>query len=514
GKKIVLSLLILTFLVSGNNVLATEEEAGKMFYSELQKKAMEAVESILHVKLYPIEYPSQGDFFWNYLNANQVFNESTFNYISARVYPSKNIPGTAKLSSPGGFPNAYSEVLNNMEYVLSSGNQQKLQDKQTEATVQAQAIISDYQTTFGTITEDDMKSAGVKTKQDFVISYILGSQWSGRGDNEPLTYTEMADARNLKKLLPKMPASGDQVVTDVSIYLSKMSSVNALSDKIQNGVWIIAQLKNNSQDPTKNNGGIKTFNPVDGSVSEGFQVGYKINSAISTITNDLKNTGRIISLGMKTHQASGNQISVSIDGQAGFSIGSWLRFSTSASMTYDMSRAQGTSTDCSVTIKWEGYSIVPVATEAWQQATNRGWYYGDPIAQAIKNQGKDVDGFKFLSTPPYNMAEFENGGNFGMLDNLLIANYPTIEITYTNANFSSFKQAWSEKVSGNLTLFGFIKLGSFSQGAYGSSYSEGADNSTFTVKFSASPEVTSVPQNQKTAYVIGGTVVNPEGTTD
>jgi hypothetical protein len=514
GKKIVFSLLILTILVSGNNVSATEEEAGKMFYSELQEKAMKAVESILHVKLYPIEYPSQGDFFWNYLNANQVFNDSTFNYISARVYPSKNIPNTAKLSSAGGFPNAYSEVLNNMEYVLSTGNQKKLQDKQSEASVQAQAIISDCQTTFGEITEDDMKSAGVTTKQDYVISYILGSQWSGKGDNEPLTYTEMANARNLKKLLPKMPASGDQVVTDVTIYLSKMSSVNALSDKIQNGVWIINQLKNNSQDPTKINGGMKTFEPVSGSVSESCQVGYKINSAISTITNDLGNTGRVISLGMKTSRASGDKINVHIEGQTGFTVGSWLKFSTSAGMTYDMSKAQGTSTDCSVTIKWEGYSIVPIAAEAWQQATNRGWYYGDPIAQAISNQGKDVDGFKFLSTPSYDMAKFENGGNFGMLNNLLIANYPTIEITYTNANYSDFKQSWSEKVSGNLTLFGFIKLGSFSQGAYGSSYSMGADNSTFTVKFSASPEVTSVPQNQKTAYVIGGTVENPEGTTD
>jgi hypothetical protein len=150
-----------------------------------------------------------------------------------------------------------------------------------------------------------------------------------------------------------------------------------------------------------------------------------------------------------------------------------------------------------------------MASTAWQQATNIGWYYGDPIAQAVQNIGKDVDGFKFVSPSPYKMGAFEGGGNFGLLTNLLIANYPTISITYSNANFSSFKESWKENVSGNLTLFGFIKLGSFSQGAYGSSYTEGSDNSTFTVTFSASPEVTSVPQNQKTAYVIGGAIANP-----
>ena len=64
----------------------------------------------------------------------------------------------------------------------------------------------------------------------------------------------------------------------------------------------------------------------------------------------------------------------------------------------------------------------------------------------IENGNADVTGFKFLNTPPYNLGPMLSGGNFGLLTNLLISNYPTIKITYTNANFSSFKQAWSEKV--------------------------------------------------------------------
>ena len=102
-----------------------------------------------------------------------------------------------------------------------------------------------------------------------------------------------------------------------------------------------------------------------------------------------------------------------------------------------------------------------------------------------------------------------NGGNFGLLTNLLISNYPTIEITYSNANYSKFMENWSQTVNGNLTLFGFIKLGSFSQGVYSSSVTQGSDNSSFKVTFSASPEVTNVPQNQKTAFVIGAAVTNP-----
>ncbi len=147
--------------------------------------------------------------------------------------------------------------------------------------------------------------------------------------------------------------------------------------------------------------------------------------------------------------------------------------------------------------------------DAWQQATNVGFYATDPVAQAVANSGQDVTGFQFLSDPPYRLGSVADGGNFGVLTNLLIANFPTITITYEHADYATFAQSWDEKVSGNLTLFGFIKLGSFSQGAYGSTVTSSTDNSSFTITFSASPEVTSVPQNLKTAYVVGAAVANP-----
>ena len=53
----------------GNN------DSGQQFYSALQAKAMSAVKDILKSDIYPIQYPSQGDFMWNYQNANQVFKE-------------------------------------------------------------------------------------------------------------------------------------------------------------------------------------------------------------------------------------------------------------------------------------------------------------------------------------------------------------------------------------------------------------------------------------------------------
>jgi hypothetical protein len=492
-------------------VAISGEPGGAEYFSALKKKADAAIASIYKTKITPIEFPAQGDFNWFWQNVNQIFNQGTFDFTSGRVSPGET-SDTAQLSPAGGFANAYIQIITALEYSLSSTESATLNKAITNASAQAQAVISTYQGIFGQITDAQLKVAqealgefAVANKQDYVIGYILGYIWSGRREEKKpaLTYTEMANARDLRQLLPKMPSSGVPVLKDVTIYLNFIAPVSSLEDQLFLGGWIRNQLRANTAAPTERNGGMKLVNPNTGAVSPDYQVAYGINTAISQLQNDL-NSDRSFSMSMAVSQASGSSLRVSVDGGAGFSVGSLLRFSLGAQFSYDMTTVQGTSTDCTVEIVYKGFTMAPVAAAAWQQATNVGWFFGDPISEAYKNQGKDVTGFKFVSTPPYNLGPLANGGDFGMLTNLLISNYPTVKIHYRNANFSSFKQAWNQSVSGNLTLFGFIRLGEFKEGASGSSYKEGASNSEFTVEFSPSKEVLSVPDLQKTAFPIGG----------
>ncbi len=129
----------------------------------------------------------------------------------------------------------------------------------SNASAQAQTIVSDYQSTFGTITPAQMALAqtavgafAVQTLQDYVVAYVLGYLWSGQqaASKPPLTYTQMANSRNLRSLLPNMPASGNTVVADVSNYLSILQPVNAIQSNQQLGSWILAQLNLNTSQPT------------------------------------------------------------------------------------------------------------------------------------------------------------------------------------------------------------------------------------------------------------------------
>ncbi len=482
------------------------QPGGDQFYTALEAKVKENVGRILKVPLITIQYPQQGDFNWWHKNSNGIFNELTYNYITA-LLSNGDFLNSAKMSAAGGFPNAYIEVIKSIFYSLSPENAKKMEEAKKNAQLQMHTLISNYETKYGNISDQDMKDVGWDTKEDYIIMYIIASKWSGKGDT-PLGLDEIWDARDLKKLLPKRPASSDSVLTDVTLYLNKMTSVKAQSSLIFNGTWILNSLINNTTDPTSKNGGMITINSKG--EKSNFRVAYEIPKSMQEINNDLKNP-RSFDMGMTIKKAEGNTLSVHIDGQAGFSVGSFLRFSARTGAAYDMTTVKGSSMECSVKMSWAGYNLVPIAPKAWQQDINTGWYYMNPISQAFENGMKEVDGFKFASTPPYNLDDLASGGNFGQFASLLISMPPTIEITYKNANYSIFKENWSQKISGNLTLFGFINLGSFNEGTYGSSFKEGSDNSTFTITFSASEEFISIPDFEKPAYVIAGNVQTVSG---
>lgn len=68
-----------------------------------------------------VEFPGQGDFPWYWENSELVFNSATFGYVSARV--SAGNYGLARLSGPGGYPNAYAQLLSQVECPAAYGSQ-------------------------------------------------------------------------------------------------------------------------------------------------------------------------------------------------------------------------------------------------------------------------------------------------------------------------------------------------------------------------------------------------------
>ena len=477
--------------------------------SEITAQINSQVFPLYRKNITPIQLPSQGDFpwFWNQLG---IFNLETFNYISARVSPG-NIPGTAKLSSAGGFPNAYHQVLLSIGFKLSSADQERLDAASAGAI--GQSVVNAYEKTFGAITAEDLRTAATALgyaslgKIDYVMSYIIAYQWSGRKAENlpPLTYSDLTGARDLTSLLNEMPGTGGTVVDAVANYLLQNESISSLLKRVHAGSWTIAQLQKNTSAPTAQNGGMRTINPANGEIPEAHQVGYSISTPVASIQNELSDKSRIISVRLETSGDSASGLTIRFSGGASASVSSAVEFISDSGSYYNMNTIPGSSTQTTIIIGYEGYSMVPISPTAWQQDTNVGWYYGSPIAQAAKNGNMDVTGFKFMSTPPFKMGSSSEGGNFGLLLNLLISNRPTITITYTSADFNEFRENWNTTERGSLKLLGASTFG----GSFSSQLRQGTSDSEFSLTFT--PESGNLPVSplQEKAYVIGGVVDYP-----
>lgn len=334
---------------------------GENSYQILAAAINAQVELLYHTSVTLLQYPSQGNFLWYYENANQVFNNGTYGYVSARVSAGDE-PGLAQLSGPGGFPNAYAQLLSQIRYLLSSTDQ----------------------------------------------------------------------------------ASHNQSATDQASY----------------GNQLLSQLKQATYQPTALNGGMLTVDPDTGAISPGYQVGYGINSPLATIQAGLQSGQPIITVNVPAPNGA------------------------------------------TATISYPGCQMVAVQASAWQQATNTGWFYADPIADAYRNGTQDVTGYRFTTAPSYNPGPLSSGGDLGYLVSLLISNPPTVSLSMPSAALLA-DTAPTEVVADFFDSLSLLNLGQAADVHY---YGMTAVTPTSLNMLSVAAPTTvsaSVPLLQQSAYVVG-----------
>lgn len=457
--------------------MTTEE-----FYRILTAEINRQVEPLYGIRVTLIRSDSQGDFHWFYENIDGVFNQGTFNFVSARVSPG-DVPGTAQISPAGGFPNACIQVVTAIYYALSREDEARLQKAVSDAAVQATVVIQTYQGIFGQITAAQMSEGqaalganAVSNKQDYVIGFVMGYLWSGRRQqNQPvLVYTEMAKAPDLSQLLPYTPQQGSPVLVASQKYLNLLGPANALEDQVFLGGWTIAQLRNNTARPDDVNGGMKTVDPNTGGISNGYQVGYGIGVSIAQIQGDLNDTSRVI------------HAEIPVSGE------SPLRLTLEDGSEHELLSFVGMAGQAMITIDYPGFTLVPTGPKTWLESTNTGWFDGLPIAEANRSTGPSISGFRFTVPPAYNLGLLAEGGDFGLITHLLISDDPIVTI-HGEMSLDRREKGLQQEAFGRLGLFGR---------PYSVSYSR-ARGGGFTLLLTPARTAALSPLEQ-TAYVIGG----------
>lgn len=479
-----------------------------LFYQGIQQRAQQALAKVLKATLTPIEAGTQVGFPWFWQDSNDNFNLGTFNYVSSRVVPGQH--GAVTLADP--FVDAYDDVLNVLSWKPSAGDQQLLNQAQLQAAVQAGAAVSGYEQTFGAITSDQLSTAQKvlgypPQKLDFVIGYVAGYLWSGKSASgaEPLSLATMASARHLDQLLPNTPPSGAPVVTAISAYLAVTNAILSLEDASSHAMWLRGRLMADTETPAAPPNGNGGMNTIDDDGNTAVKVGYSIGIAPDDISSSLSG-GSSLSISMTASQDSASDLQVSIDGQAAGVVPiDFIDIGLDATAHYSLFQANGSGASASVEMTFPGLTVVPIQPAEWQEDTQTGWFDPTVIAEAVANTTGGT-GWTFHPAPGY---DFSVGGTFGMLATLVVSQYPTITITYTQGDRSDFAQAFSQAASVSVSLFG-IPLGGASESSYSANVSSQSTDGSFTLTLV--PPTQSGDSLTQTAYVVAGVVSYPGAT--
>lgn len=76
-------------------------------------------------------------------------------------------------------------------------------------------LVTAYEALFGPIPDARLSRPGLAAKRDFILTDVLGAEWSGRrrAGLPPLSLAQMRDAANLRSLFPDMPLEGAALLT-------------------------------------------------------------------------------------------------------------------------------------------------------------------------------------------------------------------------------------------------------------------------------------------------------------
>ncbi|HET7233721.1 MAG TPA: hypothetical protein VFJ16_27170 [Longimicrobium sp.] len=477
------------------------------YFQYLQEQANANIGAIFNITMVPLSASGSGLFRYFWQNGNLQYNPGTISYVNSRVALS-NAPPALGLNGP--ISSDYNALLRTINFQYSASDQQTLNAAATSANAQITSIVQQYIAVYGPITPAMMEAAKVTTMVDYVVNYVVAQQWSGTlaANQPPLSLQQMAAARDLQSLLPFMPTSGGALLPLITTYLSILTAVLPLQQLSMNNNWVLRQLLQNTEAPSANNGGI-VLAPVNNN-PPAMSVGYTIGSAVADIVNGLRGPNTV-SVQMSTSQSSSTTMSVNVEGSGVFQVPlDWfLDVGVGGGFQGNMFSAQGCGSSASVSLTFTGVTYVPLQPAEYDSALNKGWFSSPVLAQAFQNTGKDVTGYVFSVPPQWNLAQ---GGSFGMLDGVVIANFPTIQINYSEGDWSTFSRQFQQTSEWNLSFLG-VPIAGASQSSFEASAEASGSQGGFTLTFGPSPELLSVPDFDKQAYVIGATVTYPAAAT-
>jgi len=411
--------------------------------------------------------------------ANLEFNQKTYDWINANL---KADTTPTEQASGSTFTNIFANALASTTYSLSSEDQAELNKAAREATIQQGALLTAWRAAYGSLP----KAKTGETPTDVIVNTIL-TKWA---TNPPATLTEVQNASNLNALLGNTPASGQPILPVFSNWVNALGA----SVSLQNAVSMNNGQKNAALDAVKN----PTLDNGALSIAGTLLPAYKVATPTSDILNGLADKSNAAVVKMSVSRFSSSEYSVKVTGQAGFNIPilSFFTMNVGANASFFQEKIATQSNSIEMELSFTGVTLAQYAPVAYNDATNKDWFFTSPIIDAIAAGNDDVSSFKFKPDP---RIDFSENGPFGLMNTIVFSNYPDVKIVVKSAEYKSIATTIEQSASVGLSFLG-IPLGFGGQEAtYSKEVDTDSSSESVTITLSAPPEL------------VAGSVVDSEG---
>lgn len=444
----------------------------------------------------PVNAGGLGGFPWRW-QLSGGFNSLTYDFVNNLLKPAAGGP----LQGNGLLTNAYASLLEDLSFRLSPADQSALAKAGAAASAAGTDVVNKYQASYGTVSALKLAAAGkeigvnLSNALDYVIAYVAAYLWSGSkaAGQPPVPWQKMANGTNNAGIFKAAPAAATPIVSAITTYLNLISASLPLIDKSGNAAALRQSLLNQVSKPSVSNGGLSTIDPHG---VKAFRPLLKVSPGPAEILNGLMSGTQPTSItyglenGTNGLVARINQLSkVSVPNDA-FSLGP-KNNTAKGLLTFP-----GTGQTSDISTVFSGKTVV--------RLTPGQWFNGSYLAEANTNGSQLVTGPYFSPKPGLDLGR---GGDFGVVMNYLISQYPMVNIHYPQGDINTFLTGFQLGSKWTANLPGMPVLG----GKLGPDYHASVlpASSGFNLQLTPDPTLLNRGTAYDQAYVLGAKVAWP-----
>jgi len=438
---------------------------------------------------------SEGNFPYYYQSPrNGQFNGATYGWINHNLLTGGGTP--VQLDMGNTFTNLYIQALSTVVYELSTADQAALNQATTNAQNQQLALLNAWTAAYGALPP---VSAGQEPID--AIFAIITSTWAVPAT----TLNSIQQAPNIGALLNNTPASGQTILPVLTDYLNALGSSVGLQNQVSMNRGYLAKALAAVQSPTAANGGL-TIDTATAPVPA-FTMSPALTDIISSLTSPQSAKAKA---SMGVSRSSEQEYTVSVTGGGSFTLPflDFFTFSAGGNASYFSDSVVTSSNTVNIDMEFPGVTMVNFGPATFDESQpNAGWYWMEPITEAIANENQvgTVSGFFFSPNPE---IDFSAQGPFGLLTGVAISTYPKITITVTSADYASINTTFNQTASTEVSFLG-IPLGGGSESTYKHTSQINASEQQVTITLTPPVQTVSTPNEQLLAWILGAQVSYP-----